>query len=212
MSGFRHSRSTWKNFRCDILNTFSSCHSHFPATAHLCCAPLHVYLFILFTLRCMGQYWYCLSSWLCSNWCCLVLFDLFIIFRGIFTCGTSLLGAGVVSPEIRSKNLVSIIFCEACAIYGIIIAIILNLTWEQNKDLVPTNEEYYHGYLIFGAGIINGFCNLFCGICVGIVGAAAALASGQIDALFVKLLVVEIFASALGLFGVIVSIILSTAK
>ena len=82
------------------------------------------------------------------------------------------------APRIRTKNLISIIFCEVVAIYGVIMAIIFSskLSFVADTQVLYTPNNFYTGFALFWAGITVGMCNLICGVSVGINGSSAALA------------------------------------
>ncbi|KAG1186908.1 hypothetical protein G6F36_005822 [Rhizopus arrhizus] len=119
---------------------------------------------------------------------------------GIFITGSALLGGAVKTPRIQSRNLISIIFCKAVAIYGVIMAIVYSAKLSDvPADQLYTTSNLFTGHAIFWGGLTVGVCNLLCGLSVGVTGSSAALADAQIPELFVKVLVVEIFGSVLGL-------------
>ena len=133
---------------------------------------------------------------------------------GIFITATSIIGGSIKAPRIKSRNLVSIIICEATAIYGVIIAIIMyskvkypKENYEELPDDWPYAKWFYAGYSLFTAGLSVGLTNICSGVAVGIGGSGAALCDAYDANLFIKALILEIFSSALGIFGIIVGIL-----
>lgn len=72
--------------------------------------------------------------------------------------------AEICSNCIMGNLFCSVIFCEAVAIYGVIVAIILQTKLESVPSAnMFSAESMRAGFSIFASGIIVGFANLVCG-------------------------------------------------
>jgi V-type H+-transporting ATPase proteolipid subunit len=85
-------------------------------------------------------------------------------------------------------------------IYGLIVAVII-----QGSIVAPQNglSQYslYTGFAHLAAGLCCGLSGLAAGMAIGIVGDAGVRAVGQQEKLFVGMILILIFAEALGLYG-----------
>jgi V-type H+-transporting ATPase proteolipid subunit len=141
---------------------------------------------------------------------------------------------GVRSPELLMKNIIPVVMAGVLGIYGLIVAVILN--GKMSTPEMGTGYATYSQFTAFShlaAGLCCGFTSLASGLAIGIsadagtraVGAQSAMAAswkkmgftgdagGQAnsggDALFVATVLIQVFASNLGLYGLILALILT---
>ena len=89
-------------------------------------------------------------------------------------------------------------------IYGVIIAVIAGSQVKAKGDTLQEKD----GYQYLGAGLACGLSSLAAGLAIGVAGDAGVRAYAQTDEIFVGMILILIFAEAIGLYGLIVSIIM----
>lgn len=123
---------------------------------------------------------------------------------GTAKSGVGMMSMGVMNPQLVMKNIIPVVMAGILGIYGLIVAVILSSTAAKG-DLTMAK-----GYQLFAAGLSCGLSGLGAGMAIGIVGDAAVRAVGQQDKLYVGMILILIFAEALGLYGLIVALVLAT--
>jgi V-type H+-transporting ATPase proteolipid subunit len=123
--------------------------------------------------------------------------------------GTAKSAVGISSLAVIDKSkifqgLIPIIMAGILGIYGVIIAVIAGA---QIKGL-GANMTEMQGYNFLGAGLACGLSSLAAGLAIGVAGDAGVRAYAQTDDIFVGMILILIFAEAIGLYGLIVSIIM----
>jgi len=145
--------------------------------------------------------------------------------------------SGIQSPELIWRNLIPVVMAGVNGIYGLITAIILvGAISGPQGDAGNYTYSLYTGAAHLAAGLCCGLSGLGSGMCIGIAGDAAVNAcgtwsveskrprrgggrfdagkagkkkSGGGDKLFVSMVLIQVFAGNVALYGLIASILLS---
>ena len=122
---------------------------------------------------------------------------------GTAVSGVGILSMGISKPEAIIKSVIPVIMAGILGIYGLIVGVILN------QNMTKSGYTYYLGWRHLASGLCCGLSSLGAGVAIGIAGDAGVRALGQQDKIFVGMMLILIFSEALGLYGLIVSLILS---
>jgi len=119
---------------------------------------------------------------------------------GTAKSGVGISSMGVMNPGLVMRNIIPVVMAGVLGIYGLIVAVII-----QGSIVSPQNglSQYslYTGFAHLAAGLCCGLSGLAAGMAIGIVGDAGVRAVGQQEKLFVGMILILIFAEALGLYG-----------
>jgi len=127
---------------------------------------------------------------------------------GTAKSGVGICSMGVLKPDLIIKSVIPVVMAGILGIYGMIVAVILGQKVNPNNPDF-TNYMAYKGYSYLAAGLCCGLSSLAAGLAIGIVGDAGVRANAQQEKIFVGMILILIFAEALGLYGLIVALILS---
>jgi len=138
---------------------------------------------------------------------------------GTGKAGQAISAIGVKKPELVFKNIIPIVMAGVLAIYGLIVSIIIATQVKAFSFDTGTYSDYslYSGFSHLFAGLTCGLTSLSCGVCIGIAGdagvrsvAAPPKSRAAVSAkLYVGMVLIQGTASALGMYGLIVALIMS---
>merc|ERR1719461_2335346 len=120
---------------------------------------------------------------------------------GTAKSGLGLFSAAVMKPWIVWRNMIPVIMAGVLAIYGLIVAVIIRTAIGD-----AGSYNYFLGFAHLSAGLTCGLSCLASGMAIGIIGDAGVRSNAQQDEMYVPMVLVLIYAGALGLYGLIVAV------
>lgn len=154
---------------------------------------------------------------------------------GTARAGVGIMEGGVNSPEQLWRNLIPIVMAGVNGIYGLITSIIIHGSIVSPNERGNNRYSLYSGAAHLAAGLCCGLSSLGSGVCIGIAGEAAVKTCGVYevkmkrwakrptdanktknprtkalgDKIFVAMVLVQVFAGNIALYGLIASIMLT---
>ena len=137
---------------------------------------------------------------------------------GSAKAGVGICSMGVLKPELIMKSVVPVVMAGILGIYGMIVAVIIvQKSMLLSNSVDPNTYTANMAYAHLASGLCCGFSSLVttliiqaAGLAIGIVGDAGVRANAQQDKIFVGMILILIFGEALALYGLIVSLILTS--
>merc|ERR1719305_19282 len=128
---------------------------------------------------------------------------------GTAKSGVGVANMGVLHPDVVMKSIIPVVMAGVLGIYGLIVAVLLASGIKADNAY---SYSSYSGFSALSGGLCCGLAGLAAGIAIGIVGDAGVRANARQPKLFVGIILILIFAEALGLYGLIVALILQSIK
>ena len=118
---------------------------------------------------------------------------------GTAKSGVGIASLGVIDSSKIFRALIPIIMAGILGIYGLIVAVFL----------APPKDDFKarDGYKFLAAGLCCGLSSLASGLAIGVAGDAGVRAFAQSDGIFVGMILILIFAEAIGLYGLIIAML-----
>lgn len=124
---------------------------------------------------------------------------------GAAKAGVGVAHLGLNTPEKIMRGIVPVVMAGILGIYGLIVAVIIN----NNIRTDPYTYSTFAAFMHLGAGFAAGLAALAAGLAIGVVGDTAVRAYGKQDKIFVAMILMLIFAEALGLYGLIIALLMN---
>ena len=122
---------------------------------------------------------------------------------GTAKSGVSVAHLGMKDPSKVMRGIVPVVMAGILGIYGLIVAVIIT------NNIKKDGYTVFAGFIHLGAGLGAGFASLAAGYAIGVVGDICCWAYSKTDKIFVAMILMLIFAEALGLYGLIIALLMN---